>query len=141
MVWENGLRETVGPDRGCGMYASVVAAQLRPGMAEEAHRIWHGAILPHLDEVPGLRGLKLLADWPRGELLVVTLYESEAVAREAEAPFGPFQQAMAIFGYILAAPPVRTVCEVRVQVEAPGAGGEQTGHHQAPQDQPPAEAP
>jgi hypothetical protein len=141
MVWENGLREMAGPDRGCGMYASVVAAQLRPGMAEEARRIWHGAILPHLDEVPGLRGLKLLADWPRGKLLVVTLYENEAVAREAEVPFGPYQQAMAIFGYILAAPPERTVCEVRVQVEAPGGAGEQTAHHQAPQHQPPAEAP
>src|SRR5437763_2991230 len=141
MVGANRQREMVEPDRGCGMYASVVGAQLRPGMVEEARRIWHGAILPHLDEVPGLRELKLLADWPRGKLLVVTLYDNEAVAREAEAPFGPYQQAMAIFGYILAAPPVRTVCEVRVQVEVPGAAGEQTAHHQAPQDQPPAEAP
>ena len=141
MVGANRQREMVEPDRGCGMYASVVAAQLRPGMVEEARRIWHGAILPHLDEVPGLRELKLLADWPQGKLLVVTLYDNEAVAREAEAPFGPYQQAMAIFGYILAAPPVRTVCEVRVQVEVPGAAGEQTAHHQAPQDQPPAEAP
>ena len=89
MVGANRQCETVEPDRGCGMYASVVAAQLRPGMVEEARRIWHGAILPHLDEVPGLRELKLLADWPRGKLLVVTLYDNEAVAREAEAPFGP----------------------------------------------------
>lgn len=95
------------------MNARVVTAQFQPGKVEDAIQVFRESVLPFTRQQPGVRDLLVLADRDTDRCVVVALWESEEAMIASETS-GYFQQQLAKFGGILAAPVLRQTYEVIV---------------------------
>ncbi len=97
------------------MHARVITSQFQPGKAEDAVNLWRDKIAPSLKQRKGFRGAYLMGDRNTGRGVTVTLWETEADAT-AQDTSGEYQQAVALFAQLFAAPPTREQYEVLLQV-------------------------
>jgi quinol monooxygenase YgiN len=95
------------------MHARVVTAQFQPGKADEAIQVFRESVLPLTRQQTGARQLIVLADRDTDRCMVVTLWDSEEALIASETS-GYYQQQVAKFGGIFAAPPLRQTYEVIV---------------------------
>jgi heme-degrading monooxygenase HmoA len=97
------------------MYARVVTVQSQPGKTEEAVRIYRDSVMPAAKQQQGFKSAFLLTDPTTGKGVSITLWETEADMRVGEAS-GYFQEQLAKFAQVFAAPATREGYEVSVQV-------------------------
>jgi heme-degrading monooxygenase HmoA len=97
------------------MHARVVTCQARPGKLDEGIGIYRDSVVPVARQQKGFKGILLLTDPGAGKAISITLWETEADMKAGESS-GYFQEQIAKFGALLAAPPVRETYEVSVQV-------------------------
>jgi heme-degrading monooxygenase HmoA len=95
------------------MFARVTIAAGLPGKADELLRIERDSIVPACKAQKGFKGLYLLNDPKTMKGMTITLWETEADMRAAEAS-GFYQQQVAKVKDTLAAPPVKEEYEVRL---------------------------
>jgi heme-degrading monooxygenase HmoA len=95
------------------MFARLTIAHSLPGKAEEVLRIERDSIVPACRTQTGFKGLYLLQDHKTNKGLTISLWETEADMRAAEAS-GFYQQQVAKVKDTLAAPPVREEYEVSI---------------------------
>jgi len=93
------------------MYARVTMGQGKPGSWDESARIHRDSAVPACAGQKGFKGLFLLGDRAANQSMTITLWESEADVKAAEAS-GFYQARVAKFKDILAAVPVREEMEV-----------------------------
>ena len=98
------------------MHARVVTAQFQPGKADEAIQVYRETVLPQTRQQPGARQVIVLADRDTDRCVVVTLWDSEEALIASETS-GQYQQQVAKFGGLFAAPPLRQTYEVIVGPE------------------------
>lgn len=96
------------------MYARVVTVQIKPGMTEEATKIYQDSVVPASKEQPGSEGLFLLVDRGTGKGYSISLWDSEAAMIASESS-GYLNQQLAKFGPLLAAAPTTERLEVAVK--------------------------
>lgn len=96
------------------MFARTVMMQTQPGTADETIAIYTDSVLPAAKQQKGFKGAFLLTDRATGKGMSITLWASEADLKAGEAA-GYYQQQIAKFGPVLAAPPVREIFEVSAQ--------------------------
>ena len=96
------------------MYARIVIVQLQPGKTDEAIRIFQDSVVPVAKQQKGFKSIWLLTDPSTGKGISVGFWETEADMKANEAS-GYFQEQLAKFGGVFAAPPVREAYEVSVQ--------------------------
>ncbi len=97
------------------MYARVVTVQTQPGKTEEAIRIYRDSVMPAAKQQQGFKGAFMLTDPNTGKGLSIALWETEADLRAGETS-GYYQEQIAKFAQVFAAPPTREAYEVSVQV-------------------------
>jgi len=97
------------------MYARVITTQLQPGKADDATNLWREKIAPSLKQTKGFKGAYLFGDRNTGKGVTITLWETEADATAMDTS-GQYQQSIALFAQLLAAPPTREQFEVMLQV-------------------------
>lgn len=97
------------------MYARVITTQLLPGKVDDAISLWRDNVTPSLKQTKGFRGAYLLGDRATGKGVTITLWESEADAVAMDTS-GQYQQTIAMFAAMFAAPPSRERYEVFVEV-------------------------
>ena len=97
------------------MHARVVTVQVQPGKIEETIRIYRDSVAPAAKQQKGFKGALLLTDPNTGKGISVTLWETEADLKAGEAS-GYYQEQIAKFGAVFAAPPAREAYEVSLQV-------------------------
>jgi heme-degrading monooxygenase HmoA len=73
---------------------------------EEALRMFHELALPAVQGHPGFQGVYQLADAPRGKLLALSLWESEAAMQASAAAVAPAREQVAQALGALVAPTV-----------------------------------
>jgi heme-degrading monooxygenase HmoA len=95
------------------MFARVTIATSLPGKADEVLRIERDSIVPACQTQKGFKGLYMLNDAKTMKGLTITLWETEADMRAAEAS-GFYQQQVAKVKDVLAATPVKEEYEVRL---------------------------
>ena len=95
------------------MYSRVVTVQVQPDKLEEAISIFQNSVLPAAKQQKGFISLMLLTDRSTGKGVSVGMWETEADLKANEAS-GYFQEQLAKFGGVFAAPPVRDAYEVSV---------------------------
>ena len=95
------------------MYARIVTVQVQPDKLEEAISIFQNSVLPAAKQQKGFISLMLLTDRSTGKGVSVGMWETEADLKANEAS-GYFQEQLAKFGGVFAAPPVRDAYEVSV---------------------------
>ena len=97
------------------MFARLTIAQMKPGSLDETIEIFDKSITPAMKEQKGLRGAYLLTDSKTNKGISISLWDSEedAIANEQS---GYYQEQIAKFAPIFAAPPVMEHYEVSVQV-------------------------
>lgn len=100
------------------MYARMTTMQPRPGMADEAARIFRESVIPAAQKQKGFRGALLLEDPTSGKGTSITLWETEADLKAGEES-GYFKEQIAKFGPLMAGPPAREVLVVTAQ-DLPG---------------------
>ena len=96
------------------MYAQVVRVQFQPGKVDEAISIYKGSVAPAARGQKGFKSAYLLVDRQGNRGLGFSLWETEADV-VALATSGYFQEQIAKFAGVFAAPPEREVYEVAVQ--------------------------
>ena len=96
------------------MYARMTTMQPRPGMADEAVRIFRESVIPAAQMQKGFRGALLLEDPGSGKGTSITLWETEADLNAGEES-GYFKEQIAKFGPLMAGPPAREVLVVTAQ--------------------------
>ena len=96
------------------MYARVTLVQVRMDRQEEAVKMYEEGVVPAAKSQNGFKGCYLLSDPKTGKGISITLWETEDDANTNEQS-GYYQQALAPFKDIFAAPPVREGYEVRVK--------------------------
>ena len=96
------------------MQARVVNVQVQPNRKDEAIALYRDSIEPAASQQKGYKGALLLTDPNSGKAISITLWETEADMKAGEAS-GYFQQQLASFGAMFAAPPVTEHYEVSVQ--------------------------
>ena len=96
------------------MYARVTIVQVLPGKEDEAIGIFRDSVVPAAKEQKGHKGHYLLSDRKSGKSIAISLWETEADLTAGESS-GHYQQQLAKFKGIFAAPPVREDYEVTVQ--------------------------
>ena len=96
------------------MYAGVVVVQILPGKMDEAIGVFRDSVVPAAKEQKGHKGHYLLSDRKSGKSISISLWETEA-DMTATKTSGHYQQQLAKFKDIFAAPPVREDYEVSVQ--------------------------
>ena len=96
------------------MYAGVVVIQVLPGKMDEGIRIYQDSVVPAAKEQKGYKAHYLLTDRKSGKCISIALWETEADMTAGESS-GHYQQQLAKFKGIFAAPPVREDYEVTVQ--------------------------
>ena len=96
------------------MYARVVTTQIQPGKFDEAIRLFQDSVVPAAKQAKGFKSIWLLTDRNTGRGLAVSLWATEA-DRTASETSGYFQEQLAKFGDLIAAPPVTEYYEVSVQ--------------------------
>ncbi|MFQ6050638.1 MAG: antibiotic biosynthesis monooxygenase family protein [Candidatus Hydrothermarchaeota archaeon] len=97
------------------MHARVVTVQIQPGKMEETISLYRDSVVPAAKQQQGFKGALLLTDSNTGKALSIVLWETEADMKVTEAS-GYFQEQIAKFAALFAAPPVTEHYEVRVQV-------------------------
>ena len=95
------------------MFARMTIAHSLPGKAEDVLRIERDSIVPACKQQKGFKGLYLLQDHKTNKGMTITLWETEADMKAAEAS-GFYQQQVAKVKDTLAAPPVRAEYEVSI---------------------------
>lgn len=96
------------------MYARVTIVQVLPGKEDEAIGIFRDSVVPAAKEQKGNKGHYLLTDSKSGKNISISLWETEDDMTVGESS-GHYQQQLAKFKGIFAAPPVREDYEVTVQ--------------------------
>lgn len=66
------------------MYARVTTIRVREGKVEEAIAIGRGSIAPLAKEQPGFEGLLALTDHDDGEVVFISLWETEDALKAGE---------------------------------------------------------
>ncbi len=97
------------------MHARLVTVQIQPGKIDEAISIYRDSVMPAVKQQKGFKGAFLLTDRNTGKGVSATLWETEADLKAGEAS-GFYQEQIAKFGGVFAAPPAREHYEVSVQV-------------------------
>jgi len=95
------------------MFARVTIATSVPGKADEVLRIERDSIVPACKTQKGFKGLYLLQDHKANKGLTISLWETEADMRAAEAS-GFYQQQVAKVKDAMVGPPVKEEYEVRL---------------------------
>ncbi len=95
------------------MHARVVTARVQPGKADEVLGLLREALMPSLEQEPGVRGVLVLSDRDADTGVTIALYESEAALRSSEAGF---QERLDRVAPLLAMRPTVETYEVSVQV-------------------------
>jgi heme-degrading monooxygenase HmoA len=112
------VRLLVNPDaiqsRSETMYARVTIGQMQIAKLDEAMTIYRDSVVPAAKQQKGFKGLYVLTDGKTGKGLTIALWETEADMRAGETG-GYYQQQVAKFKDLLAAPPVREDYEVVLQ--------------------------
>lgn len=101
------------------MYSRMTTMLPRPGMADEAARIFRESVIPAAQKQKGFRGALLLEDPNRGPGTSITLWETEADLKAGEES-GYVQEQLAKFGPLMAGPPAHEILVVsarEMQVE------------------------
>jgi heme-degrading monooxygenase HmoA len=97
------------------MRARVVTNQLQSGKTDEWVEIFRDSIVAASRQQPGFRGALALTDATTDTGIGITFWESEAELSATEAS-GFYREQIAKVGQVVAAPPVRALYEVRVQL-------------------------
>jgi hypothetical protein len=97
------------------MHARVVTNQLQSGKTEEWVRIFRDSIVPASQQQQGFKGALALLDSTTEKGIGITFWETEADLLANEAS-GFYQEQIAKVRQVAAAPPLRELYEVRVQV-------------------------
>ena len=96
------------------MYAQVVRTQIQPGRIDEALGIFRDSVLPAARQQKGFKQSYLIVDREANRAIGFSLWETEAdVAALASGGF--YQEQIAKFAAVFAAPPEREVYEVAVE--------------------------
>lgn len=93
------------------MYARMTMMQPRPGMADDAAKIFRESVIPAAQKQQGFRGALLLEDPSSGKGTSITLWETEADLKAGEES-GYFKEQIAKFGPLMAGPPAREILVV-----------------------------
>jgi heme-degrading monooxygenase HmoA len=93
------------------VFARVTIATSLPGKQDDVLRIERDSIVPACKQQEGFKGLYLLRDHKTNKGLTISLWETEADMKAAEAS-GFYQQQVAKMKDVVAAPPVREEYEV-----------------------------
>ena len=93
------------------MYAQVVRIQIQPGKVDEAMSIFRDSVLPAAQGQQGFKSAYMLVDREANKGIGLSLWETEADVH-ALATSGFYQEQIARFGAVFAAPPEREVYEV-----------------------------
>jgi heme-degrading monooxygenase HmoA len=96
------------------MNARVTIVQVLPGKTDEAIGIFRDSVVPAAKEQKGHRGHYLLTERKSGKSISISFWETEADMTAGESS-GHYQQQLAKFKGIFAAPPVQEEYEVTVQ--------------------------
>lgn len=96
------------------MSARVTIVQFLPGKIDEAIGIFRDFVVPVGKEQKGHKGHYLLTDRKNDKGILISLWETEADMTMGETS-GHYQQQLAKFKDIYAAPPVPEAYEVSVQ--------------------------
>ena len=96
------------------MFAQVVRVQVQPGKIEEALDIFKNSLLPAAQQQNGFRSIYILVDRTANKATGFSLWETQGdVAALMESGF--YQEQVAKFAAVFAAPPEREVYEVALQ--------------------------
>ncbi len=98
------------------MYARVTLAQLKPGQIDELLQFLHDNVVPAAQESQGFKGLMLLTDETTNKGIAIALWENEDDMLAAESADGYYTKQLARGAHFFAAPPVREVYQVTLQV-------------------------
>ncbi len=93
------------------MYAQVVRAQIQAGKLDEAISIFSNSVLPVVKEQMGYKDTYILVDREASKFVGFSLWETEADV-SALGNSGFYQEQVAKFAAVFAAPPEREVYEV-----------------------------
>ena len=105
------------------MHAAVNFTQIQPGKMNEAIAIFRDVVVPAASQQQGNSGGILLTDPNTNKAIAVGLWETEADAA-AVITSGWYQEQIAKFASVFAAPPVREVYEVGADAWATSEGDE-----------------
>ncbi len=96
------------------MYAQVVRIQIKPGEMDQAISIFRDSVAPAVSQQKGFKNVHFAVDREGNNAVAFSLWETEADV-EAVASSGFYQEQVAKFAAVFAAPPERVVYEVAVQ--------------------------
>ena len=96
------------------MYVQVVRIQVQPGKVDEAIAIFRDSVAPAAREQKGFKNAYLLIERATNKGMGFSLWESEADVA-ALATSGFYQEQVARFAAVFAAPPEREVYEVAME--------------------------
>lgn len=96
------------------MYARVFRFKADPGKTDEGIEIYKDGYIPEAEQQTGFVEAMLLGDVGSGDGLAISIWESEAAARESEQS-GFVQQVIAKFAGVLTEAPAREGYEVLVR--------------------------
>jgi heme-degrading monooxygenase HmoA len=96
------------------MNARVTIVQILPGKIDEAIGVYRDSVVPAAKQQKGHKGHYLLTDRKNGKSISISLWETEADMAAGESS-GHYQQQVAKFKDMFAAPPVREGYEVSIQ--------------------------
>jgi quinol monooxygenase YgiN len=95
------------------MHVRVTKVQLQPDKVDEAIRIYQELVVPAAKQQAGFRSTQLITDRASGAGMAITVWESETALQAGETS-GYYQEQIAKFAPLLAAPPVREIYEQTV---------------------------
>lgn len=98
------------------MYSTILTVQLQPGKTDEAMQILRDKIFPTLKDHQGFKSAHLVGDRNTDKLVYITFWETEADITAMDSS-GTYQQSVAQFARLFAAPPVREKYGVLLQLE------------------------
>ena len=106
------------------MHARVTVSQIKPDKFDEALALYRDSVVPTAKNQKGFKGLLNLSDRTTGKGLSIVFWETEADMQAGEAS-GYYQQQLAKFKDLFAAPPVKEHYELAVHEwpETVGAAG------------------
>jgi heme-degrading monooxygenase HmoA len=93
------------------MYVRVTTIQLQPGKVDEAIRIYQDSVVSAAKQQAGFRSTTLLIDRAANKGIALTYWAAEADLLASEAS-GYYNEQVAKFAPLFAAPPVREIYEV-----------------------------
>jgi heme-degrading monooxygenase HmoA len=96
------------------MQARVTHVQVQPDKVDEATSIYRDSVVPVLKTQNGYSATYLLVDRATGKGMSVTIWEGLEALQASESS-GFYQEQVAKFAPVFAAPPTREIYEVSVQ--------------------------